>query len=84
MNHRLRPRVTLKVMCYALLDAIGMLVFGSGLMWLVRQETLFIPGFPIGTASALITVVAGIALMLWSAARILRELASAPADRKPS
>ncbi|MEF8700349.1 MAG: hypothetical protein V5B32_12850 [Candidatus Accumulibacter sp. UW26] len=81
MINRQRPRVTLKVMFYALIDAIGMLVFGSGLMWLVRQETLFIPGFPTGTASALITVVAGIALMLWSAARILRELASVPEDR---
>jgi hypothetical protein len=77
---RQRPPVTLKVMLYALLDVAGMLVFASGLMWLVRQETLFIPAFPTSTASAVITVLAGFALMLWSAARILRELARPPAD----
>ena len=77
-----RPQVTLKVMCYALLDAVGMLVFASGLMWLARHETLFIPGFPTGTGTAVLTVVAGIALMVWSAARILRELANPPRERE--
>lgn len=83
MNRRQRPAVTLKVMCYALLDAIGMLVMASGLMWLARQETLFIPGFPTSTTSAVITFAAGIALMLWSAARILRELAKPQGGNAP-
>jgi hypothetical protein len=64
--------------------SIGMLDPGERCDVAGQGKTLFIPDFPTGTASALITVVAGIALMLWSAARILRELASAPADRKPS
>ncbi|MBP6709161.1 MAG: hypothetical protein KA223_08370 [Candidatus Accumulibacter sp.] len=51
--------------------------FARGLTWLVRQERLFIPDFP---TSAAITVVAGMVLMLWSAAQILRELARQRAD----
>jgi hypothetical protein len=82
MNVRQGPQVTAKVMCYALLDAVGMLVFASGLMWLARHETLFIPDFPTGTITAVLTVIAGIALMVWSAARILRELAKPPSDRE--
>lgn len=84
MDSRQRPPVTLKVMFYALLDATGMLIFASGLMWLVRQQTLFIPDFPTSTASAVVTVAAGIALMVWSAARILRELARPRSDSKRS
>jgi len=61
-----------------------MLIFASGLMWLVRQQTLFIPGFPTSTASAVLTVAVGIALMVWSAARILRELARPRSDSKRS
>jgi hypothetical protein len=82
MNVGQRPQVTAKVMGYALLDAVGMLVFASGLMWLARHETLFIPDFPTSTSTAVLTVVACIALMLWSAARILRELAKTPRDRE--
>ncbi|MBK7952923.1 MAG: hypothetical protein IPK02_02545 [Candidatus Accumulibacter sp.] len=76
------PPVTLKVMFHALLDAFAMLVLASGLLWLARRETLFIPDVPISMASAVITGVAGAALMLWSAARRLRELARRRADSK--
>jgi len=74
MDRHLRPRVTAKVMLYALLDVAGTLIFASGLMWLARQQTLFIPDFPTGTATAILTVATGVALMLWSVAGILREL----------
>lgn len=80
MDRPQRPPITPKVMLYALCDAAGMLVFASGLMWLVRGETLFIPGFPTDTPSAMFTIAAGIALMGWSAARILRELAQGRAS----
>ena len=82
MNRPQHPRITPKVMLYALCDAAGMFVFASGLMWLVRGETLFIPGFPTSTPSAVLTAAAGIALMVWSAARILRELAQGRTSRE--
>jgi hypothetical protein len=75
MDQRQRPRVTARVMLYALLDVAGTLILASGLMWLARQQTLFLPDFPTSTATAILTVAAGVALMLWSVAGILRELA---------
>ncbi len=66
--------MTLKVMFFALLDGAGIIVLSSGAMWLVRSQTLFIPDFPTSTPTALLTVVAGIALMLWATAQMLREL----------
>ena len=81
MDRRHRPRVTAKVMFYALLDVAGTLILASGLMWLARQQTLFIPDFPSSTTTAVLTVAAGFALMLWSVAGILRELSrQRPAD----
>ncbi|WP_313950781.1 hypothetical protein [Accumulibacter sp.] len=80
MYARKRPRVTLKVMFFALFDVAGMLVFSSGAMWLGRGQTLFIPNFPTSTAAALITVVVGIALMLWGTGQILNEMARGAAS----
>jgi hypothetical protein len=78
MYGRNRPRVTLRVLFFALLDAAGIVVLASGAMWLVRGQTLFIPDFPTSTPAALLTVVAGVALMLWATAQILRELIKHP------
>ncbi|MBE2258274.1 MAG: hypothetical protein H6942_01025 [Candidatus Accumulibacter sp.] len=77
MNSRGRPRVTLKVLFFAVLDGAGIIVFASGAMWLVRSQTLFIPDFPTSTPTAVLTVVAGISLMLWATAQMLRELIKA-------
>lgn len=80
MYQRPRPRVTLRVMFFALFDVAGILVFSSGAMWLGRGQTLFIPDFPTSTPAALITVVAGIALMLWGTGQMLNELARGAAS----
>ena len=78
MYTRKRPRVTLKVMLFALFDVAGILIFSSGAMWLGRGQTLFIPDFPTSTPAALLTVVVGIALMLWGTGRMLNEMARNP------
>ena len=75
-----RPRLTVRLLLYALLDVAGTLILASGAMWLARGETLFLPGFPTGTASALITVAAGVALMVRGVAGILRELVMQSAE----
>ncbi|WP_374680844.1 hypothetical protein [Accumulibacter sp.] len=79
MFSRKRPPVTLRVVLFALLDAAGIVVFSSGAMWLARGQTLFIPNFPTSTPAALITVVAGVALMLWATGQMLNEFARAAA-----
>ena len=84
MYKRQRPRVTLRVLFFALLDAAGIVVFASGAMWLARGQTLFLPSFPTSTPAAVISVVAGIALMLWASGQMLNEFARAAAsDQAP-
>ncbi len=70
----MRVRVTPKVLLYALLDVLGTLIFASGALWLFRQRALLIDGFPGSTPTALLALVAGGALMLWSVAQIMRQL----------
>lgn len=53
---------------------LGMVAFATGVLWLAQGETLFIPGFPRNVPEAVLSTVVGVGLMLWAAARILREL----------
>ncbi|HPT49420.1 MAG TPA: hypothetical protein PLS67_00830 [Accumulibacter sp.] len=75
------PRATPLLMAYALLDALGMLVFASGAMWLVKRQPLLIAGFPDSPTNALLAVATGAGLMWWSAARIMRELIEQGPDK---
>jgi len=76
-----RPRLTLKILGYAVFDMVGMIALATGAVWLARGQSLFIAGFPTTLAEALAAVVGGLALMLWAAAQILRELMGRPAGK---
>jgi hypothetical protein len=78
-----RPRLTLKVLYYAVFDVVGMLVFASGLTWLVKGQSLFVANVPRNAIEAAVLSVAGIALMIWAAAQIMRELLKRPPDETP-
>lgn len=78
-NHQ-RPRLTLKILFYASFDVAGMVLFATGALWLAQRQPLFIQGFPESMAEAVAATVAGLLLMLWAAAQILRELLVRPAD----
>jgi hypothetical protein len=80
MQNAQRPRLTLKILLYAIFDAVGMVCFATGAMWFAQGKSLFISGFPTGIMEALAVTVGGLALMLWAAARILRELLKRPAN----
>ena len=69
-----RPRLTLKILGYEVFDMAGMIALATGALWLARGQTLFIAGFPTNLAEALAALVGGLALMIWAAAQILREL----------
>lgn len=83
MSKAMRPRITPMVLFYALFDVAGMLVFSSGAVWLAKGQQLFLGDFPSSTAEAVLVCLAGAALMLWAAARILRELLKQPARQPP-
>lgn len=74
MEKHARPQLTLKILFYAVFDVVGIVLFATGLMWLTREQALFVRGFPTSTAEALAATVIGLALMIWAAAQILRQL----------
>ena len=73
-----KPQLTLKILFYAVFDVLGMLVFASGTTWLAKGQVLFLKSLPGNTFEALLMSAAGLALMLWAAAQILRELIKRP------
>jgi membrane protein implicated in regulation of membrane protease activity len=80
MNKPLRPQLTPMVLLYALFDILGMVIFATGGAWFSTGRTLFVPNFPTGAFEAILAMLSGIALMIWAAARILRELMKRPLD----
>ena len=80
MQKTLRPRLTLKILLYAIFDVAGMLMFATGAMWLAQGQALFFREFPSSMAEAIAATLAGLLLMFWAAAQILRELLGRPAD----
>jgi len=77
-----RPQLTLRILFYAAFDVAGMVSFATGAMWLARKQALFVEGFPTNTIEAVIATVAGLLLMLWAAAQIMRELMTRPTENE--
>ena len=69
-----RPRLTLAILAFAAIDIIGMVLLATGAMWFAHGKPLFIPDYPTGPVEAGSAIAAGLLLMFWAAARILREL----------
>jgi len=80
MQNAQRPRLTLKILLYAIFDVAGMVLFATGAVWLAQRQTLFVSGFPGSMLEAIIVVVVGLALMFWAASQILCELLKRPAN----
>jgi hypothetical protein len=57
-----------------------MVLFATGAMWLAQGQMLFFREFPGSMAQAIAATLAGLLLMFWAAAQILREMISRPAD----
>ena len=78
MTRPQRPRLTLKIMFYAIFDVVGMVFLATGAMWFAHGQSLFIADFPSTMVEALAAIIGGLLLMLWAAAQILRELIKRP------
>jgi len=75
-----RPQLTFKILFYAVFDVVGMVSFATGAMWLVRQQALFVKGFPTTTLEAVAAALGGLLLMIWAAAQIIREMLTRASD----
>ena len=69
-----RPRLTLSILLFAAVDIAGMVLFATGAMWFAHGTPLFLPNYPNDPFEAGVALAGGLLLMVWAAARILREL----------
>ena len=76
MQNAPRPRPTAKILFYALLDIVGMVLFATGALWLFQDTHLFFRTFPSTTMEASTALAGGLLLMVVSVAKILREVLS--------
>lgn len=70
-----RPRLTGPIFLYGLADVFGLSCVGIGASWFATGQGAIIAGFPASMLEALVCTLGGAAVMLWSVARILREIA---------
>ncbi|HET7776510.1 MAG TPA: hypothetical protein VFK74_09090 [Azospira sp.] len=77
-----RFSLTLPILGYALLDVVGMVAFAVGLAYLAGKEPLFFRSFPSTLGEAVLSTVAGLGLMLWAAAQVLRETLKQVPEKK--
>ena len=80
MSKKMRPQLTPKIMMYALVDVVGMVILATGGAWFKTGTALFIPNFPTNAFEATAAVVVGAAIMIWAAAQVLREMLKRPLD----
>ena len=80
MKRTMRPKLTPMVLFYALFDVAGMVIFATGGAWFKTGKDLFVPNFPGNAFEAGLAIVVGIALMVWAAAQVLREMLKQPRD----
>lgn len=70
-----RPRLTGRIFAYALVDVFGLFCVALGASWFASGKGAILANFPTSTVEAVASTLGGTVLMLWSAARILREIA---------
>ncbi|MBS1140401.1 MAG: hypothetical protein H6R13_1854 [Proteobacteria bacterium] len=70
-----RPQLTGPIFVYALVDVFGLSCVGIGASWFAAGKGAILTNFPTSMAEAVVCTVGGAAVMIWSVARILREIA---------
>jgi hypothetical protein len=74
-NRPPRPALTGPIFLYALVDMFGLACVAIGASWFAAGKGSILANFPTSTVEAVACTAGGVAVMLWSVARILRELA---------
>ena len=74
-NRTPRPRLTLAILGFALVDIVGMVVLALGLAHLTRGPGVFVAGFPSSSLQAVTLTLVGAGLMFWAGAQILGQIA---------
>ena len=75
---RPRPHLTWPLVAYGLIDCVGMVLLAIGGFYFTAGPGAVFKDFPATAGEAVVTIVVGLAIMVWAAARILREVIKQP------
>jgi len=75
LNRPPRPRLTLRILAYALADVFGLACVSIGGSWFAAGKGAIVAGFPSTLAEAVACTAGGVVVMVWAVARIQREIA---------
>ena len=78
MQNAARQPFNRSIVVYAIVDAIGRVLFVTGALWLAQGQATIFDGFPADMTDALLTTFSGLLLTTWAASRIIRELIKRP------
>lgn len=70
-----RPRLTGPIFLYVMADVFGLSCVGIGGSWFVAHKGAIFANVPNSLAEAVACTAGGVVVMVWSVARILREIA---------
>ena len=77
-----RPRLTGPIFGYAIIDVFGLSCVGIGASWFAAGKGAILTNFPGSAVEAVACTAGGAAVMIWSVARILQELAKQAPERQ--
>lgn len=69
-----RPRLTARILGYALIDVFGLSCVAIGASWFAAGKGVIFADFPSSTVEAVACTAGGVAVMFWAVSRILREI----------
>lgn len=75
-----RPRLTLRILAYAIANVFGLACLAMGGAWFAGGKGVFIAGFPASLVEAVACAAGGVTVMFWAATRILGEIAKQGPD----
>jgi membrane protein implicated in regulation of membrane protease activity len=80
MHPKLKPKLTLRLLVFMLLDGLGLFLFSLGLASLVIEGPVLFRDFPSSTLEAVTVLASGVVIMLYAVVHVMRELSRQPFD----
>lgn len=76
MAERIRPKLTRRLTFFMLIDGLGLLLFSIGIASLKSGGPVLFANFPTSTAEAVVSLLAGITIMLYGVVQVMKEIGS--------
>ena len=74
MAEKIRPKLTRRLTFFMLIDGLGLTLFSVGIASLKSGGPVLFANFPTTTAEAVVSLLAGVAIMLYGVVQVMKEI----------